>query len=741
MKDASLPEEAGRGNLQGVSHDIDSGSGLSFADVGRMLFRHKWFIVICIAVGTILSLLFIHSATPIYLATGDLRIDPGRAGSLGLGDLGGAGMSWNDPTPTEIAILKSDAVAIHALNLLTDQQFRQYAGADRKTLGIPQGATSLTPAQEGLLGQFKSQLDATQIPLTQLVAVSFRNPDPKMAALMANTAIDAYLKQSFDDRYGSVKDVRKWLDTEMMQLKDHAVDAQKRLVDFQEKNGILSSETGSSGGGGASGAGSGGGETRDEATDRLSLLNSRLAQAQADRIVKEAQMRAVNTGNPTVLAALYPTVAVGALQTEQSRLSAQYAQMSTKFGPNYPPLVDLRSQMAKIDTALNRAVAEAKTRANQEYQSAITVENMLQGQYDVESTKAFAINRKQAEYSALRAESASSRELYNTLSYKLQQASIDASLSGISTIRVDSARAPLFPIEPKKGIILSFGVFLGLFAGIGAAFLVEATSDKVQGVEQVESTLHYHVLATIPHISQSKMASSSGATSGGNSHFMLVAYSEPQSREAEAYRSIRNAVLLSTGKKEKKTVLVTSTIPGEGKSSTAANYAIVLAQKGSRVLLVDSDLRRPTLHKLFGSSNESGLSDILLGESPKDAFKQPLSELKNLSLLTAGKPVPLPSEALGSERFYSLLQDWEQSFDYIVVDSAPLLIVSDSHPLASWVDMLILITRYNVTPISGLKRIRAVLSRTNASVAGVVVNDLAASATGYYGGYGYEYYK
>ena len=735
MKDASQPEEAGRVHLQGAPQDIDSGSSLSFADVGRMLVRHKWFIVICVAIGTIISLLYIRSATPIYLAAGNIRIDPSRASSLGFADLAGGG-GWNDPIPTEIAILKSDAVAIDSLNMLTDQQFRDFSGQDKKTLGIPQGATSLSPAQEGLLGAFKGELDAVQVPTTQLVSVTFKHPNPKIAALMVNIAIEAYLKQSFDDRYGSVRAVRGWLDSEMVALKDHATEAQKRLVDFQEKNGILTP----GGGGGSTPGGGSAGEAKDEATDRLGFLNTRLAQAEADRIVKEAQMRAANTGNPTVLASLYPTVSVSALQAEQSRLAAQYAQMSTKFAPNYPPLVDLRTQMTKVDSTLNKAIADAKTRANAEYTGAVTVENLLQKQYDEESTKAFAINRKQAEYSALRAESASSRELFNTLTYKLQQASIDASLSGINTMRVDSARAPLFPIEPKKTVILSFGIFLGLFAGIGAAFLVEATSDKVQGVEQVENTLHYHVLATIPHISQAKLNSQGDAAAGG-SHFMLIAYSEPQSREAEAYRSIRNAVLLSAGKKEKKTVLITSTIPGEGKSSTAANYAIVLAQKGSRVLIVDSDLRRPTLHKLFGVSNESGLSDILLGESPKDAFKQPLNELQNLSLLTAGKPVPLPSEALGSERFYSLLQDWEESFDYIVIDSAPLLIVSDSHPLASWVDLLVLITRYNVTPISGLKRIRAVLSRTNASVAGVVVNDVSASATGYYGGYGYEYYK
>jgi capsular exopolysaccharide synthesis family protein len=199
-------------------------------------------------------------------------------------------------------------------------------------------------------------------------------------------------------------------------------------------------------------------------------------------------------------------------------------------------------------------------------------------------------------------------------------------------------------------------------------------------------------------------------------------------------------MLLSSIDNPAKTVLVTSTLPSEGKSLTAANYAVVLAQNGSRVLVIDADLRRPTLHKTFGVENTTGLSNMILGELTERPTRTPVPELPNLQLLTAGKKVPLPSEALGSSRFYALLQSLEKDYDYVIIDSAPLLIVSDSLPLANWVDALVLVTRYNQTPVSALRRIRDVLNRTNANVAGFIINDVSGLGAEY-GGYGYAYYN
>jgi succinoglycan biosynthesis transport protein ExoP len=281
-----------------------------------------------------------------------------------------------------------------------------------------------------------------------------------------------------------------------------------------------------------------------------------------------------------------------------------------------------------------------------------------------------------------------------------------------------------------------------LFTGVGAVFLREATSDRLRGIEQIERAFNYHLLATIPHISFNTVAHRDmTAIVPLEVSPMLVAYRDPRSVASEGFRTLRNSVLLSSIDKPARTVLVGSTIPGEGKSSVSSNYAIVLAQKGARVLIVDADLRRPTQHLMFGVKNEEGLSDSILNDNVSPPLYNPISTLPNLFLLTAGSKVPLPSEALGSTKFHSLLTYWEQAFDYVIIDSAPLLVVSDSLPLASWVDSIILVTRYNLTPIAALKRIRDILQHTHSHVAGVVINDMSAADAAYYGGYGRGYYN
>jgi uncharacterized protein involved in exopolysaccharide biosynthesis len=594
-----------------------------------MLGRHKWFIVFCVLVCTAIAYLYIRLATPIYQASASIRIDPGRIGSLGLADLTGTPADASQMISTEMVILKSDAVAIDTLHSLSDQEFRQYTHGDPKTLAIPLGQSNLSRAQEGMLGGFKKQISVVQVPETQLLSISFRDPNPQVAAMIVNHLIAAYLRQTFDSRYGSVVQVSKWLASEMESLRERASDAQRKLAEFQEKNNILM--LGGGGGGDTSKGGGSSPSLSNTATDRLQLLNNQLTDAQATRIVKEAQMRSAADNSPAVLSSLFPSVNLNQALAQQATLHNQYSQLATKFGPNYPPLVEVRTQMQKTDADIDRQVSNVKSRLKEEYDAAVRAQNSLQAEYDAQTQKAYALNRKAAEFAVLYAEGSSSNELYNTLEYKLQQAGVDAGLNSINTMLVDSARAPLVPVEPKKLVIMSFGLVLGLFAGVGSVFLMEAMSDKIQGAEQVERILGYHLLAIIPHITPVlRSAKDDNEAPNLFPSPMLVTFSHSKSAEAEAFRSLRNALLLSSIDKPAKTLLFSSTIPGEGKSSISANYAVVLAQKGARVLVIDADLRRPTLHGQFGVENKEGFSNLILGEDVSQPIVNPLPGIDNL---------------------------------------------------------------------------------------------------------------
>jgi succinoglycan biosynthesis transport protein ExoP len=702
----------------------ESEESLSILDLLQSLLRHKLLIVSCVLVSLLCAGVYLTIARPVYEASASLRIDPARASSLGLSDLlssAGAGFG-TDETQTEIAIIKSDVVAIDTLKSLPDQDFQRYAHAPKTALVFSKDVAS-TPAAEGLLSRFKLALKVKQVEGTQLVAISFRDHDARIASLIANGAVAAYRRQSFDSRYESVAQVSDWLSAQMRTLQNRASEAQGKLAAFQEQNNILGSDP-----------------SNNTTIDRLRLLNSRLAEAQSERIVKEAQMRASQVQEPAVLASLFPDANLTSLESEKGTLYAQYAQQSVKFGPNYPPLIELSKQMAKIDSQITRSVDTARHGIREQYDAAAKTESMLQKEYDEQTGKAYQLNRQQAEYAVLQAEGTSSRALYDTLQYKLQQAGVVAGLNGVNTMLVDNARPPLSPVEPKMLAIVGLGLASGLFVGIAASLFKEAVSERIQSGEQLERVLAYPLLAVIPHLVpqntpslQGELASPKQITSGP------LSFREPKSKGAEAYRNLRSSLQLSSMESQLKTVLVTSTLAEEGKSSTAINYAVVLAQKGARVLLIDCDLRRPSLHTYFGVHNSDGLTHMLLTPDAPDKFLTPLVGLENLKLLTAGRQVLLPAEALASHRFRELLEHWEHQFEYILLDSAPLLVVSDSLALASVADTVLLVTRYNSTPLKALTRGKNVLSRMGAHIGGVILNDVPVNTLNY-GGSGEGYY-
>lgn len=672
--------------------------GLSVGQILQMLLKHKWFIVGCTLICAVLAFVYAKRATPLYEAEATLRIDPGRASSLGLGELGTTGVATSDLT-TEIQILQSDRVAIGALNSLPDDVFKSFADADKKSMYIPAESEALSPEQEDLVDRFKGELTAKQVGDTQLVSITFRDPSPRMAATLANHLVTAYVRESFESRHGSLTQINTWLSTEMHDLQSQAAEAQDKLARFEEQNGILATE--------ASATGSGPNTT----TDRLRQLNERLTAAEGDRIVKEAQLRAANAGNqdPAVLLAIFPNGKVQALQGEQVTLSSQYAQLSAKFGPGYGPLAQLKRQLDDLNKEINENVHLVQNQVRKEYETAKTTEDMLRSEYEDQTRKAYALNRQQADLAVLQSQENSSRELYNTLQMKLQQAGIIAGLNGVNTLPVDIARVPFYPVAPKKGLILAFGAALGFLIGIGASLIVEASADKIMGPDQLVGRVRYRSLGLIPPAP--KAAGS------------LVAIQAPLSSQAEAYRRLRNLLLQSVDGQNLATLMITSAQPEEGKSLVASNYAIVLAQTGAKVLLIDAELRKPSLHTCFSVENGAGLTDRLESDSATSHFVQPLAALPNLSLLTAGKQAALPAEVLASSRFHAALADYNSQFEYVVVKSAPLLSVSDSLPLANWVDGVMIVARQGVSRLKPLETTQALLSQTHANVVGIVITD------------------
>jgi capsular exopolysaccharide synthesis family protein len=603
---------------------------------------------------------------------------------------------------TEIVILKGDDVAIRTLNTLTDDEFARFTGSHRGTTPIPQDVQILSDQQQGWIGRLEKTLTVKQIDGTQLITVTVRHNDPRIAATIDNDVIRAYIVQTFEDRAHSVAQLRTWLSTQMDELKNHVKTSQAKLTDFEQANDVV-----------------GTGGANNTIADRLHFLSERLSTVQSDRIMKEAQMRAASGGSPSELSTLFPNPKLSTLQSAQGTLYAQYAQLSSKFGQNYPPLVDLATQMKRIDEEISREVQSVRERLSMDYAGAKHAQDMLQAEYDKQITLAYRLNRNQAEYTVLQSDVAASKELYDALRRKLQQATVDTEVGGLNTVVVQGARVPMEAAGPRRIFILLGSLILGLFAGVVAAIIFDGASDRVQGTQQIERELGLPVLAHIQGVFKDIDGTERHGEPGARRVPLVLG--SPSSKAAEAIRALRNSVILS---RETKTLMVTSGQAGEGALPVAANLAILLAHSGARVLLVDTDLQKPRAQDEFGIDNGSGLGEYLAGESLGPRTIRPVSHLESLFMVTGGNAISASCDLLTSVTFHSLLLQWRKDFDYVVVIGSPLLVANVGMLLASWVDATVLVAQDGHSRLRELKQIRDTLVRNGARIQGVVISDV-----------------
>lgn len=327
-------------------------------------------------------------------------------------------------------------------------------------------------------------------------------------------------------------------------------------------------------------------------------------------------------------------------------------------------------------------------------------------------------------------------DIYTFLLQKHEEARI-AKASTISNINVvDPAKAPRKPVSPKKLKLLLVGLLAGCMSGVGFAFFREYLDDTVKDPDTAKRELGKPVLAVIPHIAGSKVEPSSGIRD------TLVTHLEPKSTVAEAYRSLRTAVHFSAIDRKRQTILVTSTFPSEGKSTTAANLAVIISQTGARVLLVDCDLRRPVLHDTFGHSRPPGVTDLLAGDCALESTLHNTG-IANLDLVSAGTPTPNPAELLGSDEMRQFIDSIRGRYDTIIIDAPPVLTVTDAPVLTGAADLVLLVMETGRVPVKAARRMRELLDTVGARVAGIVMNDKAGRTSeryGYYGYYDYGYY-
>jgi len=710
--------------------------------------------------GTVLTLgilcaIYCVLSTRRYEATGSVQIQKEASDGMGLdslmSDAGGASdaLEANIIIQTQASILESDTLAIRTIENLHMEGTEDFAPR-WNPLGwimelIPDNGPKEAPGttlensperRRKALKVFTANLTVKPTAGTRLIEIDYLNPDPKLAAAVVNEITQGLIDYNFQTRFNATNQASTWLTGQLADLRTTTEDLQAKVVKLQRESGVYSLGTVDATGKEMAYSG---------VLDQLQQETSALSMAQQNRILKGAIAKAAESGDAETLSGLSGNTMIGttsmansmaliqALRQQESLQQGMVKEAEAKYGSSYPKLGELRANLEGIQKSIKAEVERVRERAESDSAVAKTTEDTTRKFYDQAKNEADKLNDKGIEYAIARQEAEGSRMLYEDLLKRLKEAGVLEGLKSSNITVVDPGRVPSKPKKPNIPVYMALAIGAGFFLGCLAALLVDTLDNKVSSIQEVEEITGQTILGATPVIEDIAKA----LTPDGRNQVPTLG--DPHSTFAEAMRSIRTAVLLTGGADKSRVILLTSSLPGEGKTTISTNLAVVLAQTNRKVLLVDIDMRRGTLRHKLGLPASVGLSELLAGQERVPQFHS-IEGLPSLDILQSGTPPPNPSELLDSKLSDWLLL-WREHYDYIVLDGPPLLPVTDAkivHPMA---DITLLLTRSGLTERAQLQRSFRILANSSKHFVGVIMNGLRPQDENYYGYYGYRKYS
>ena len=699
----------------------------SLGDYWRILLKRKWIVLVTTVIVFIVAALLSMRITPVYQAMAWIMVSPPTSSPLDPKNTTNTSPIYYQDLQqyinTQVKILESGSTAehvIHKLNLDTRPEFTGHAQPQSSGgITISESPEQDTGRQTQVIRKFQGNLKIQPVPDTSIVEIRYSDPNPSLAAEIANSAAATFVEQNMADRYASTTQAANWLSKQLADLEIKMESSQARLLQYQEEHNIVGTD-----------------DKQNLTTEKLDAISKELIAAQADRIQKESLYQTTTTSSPETLGSVLQDPVLSGLRQQQMQLQAQYALLSTQFGLGYPKVLEVKNQLDQLDQGYQEQVRNTVKRIKNDYDAAIAREHMLQLALNEQTDIAEKLSHNAIEYRVLKQEADSNRQLYDGLLQQLKEATLAAGLTANNLRVVDQARVPQRPVSPNVSRILELAFFIGLIGGAALALGLEALDTTVRTPEHAENVSGLPILSVIPLQSAPNLLKK--ATLKDAHVAPLISHQQPMSEVAEAYRALRTSVLLSTASHPPRSILVTSPIPQDGKTTTCLNIAIVMAQQGKRVLLLDADMRRPGIHLAFGLNNKLGLANVLVGGTAIDHVVHSTVQ-PNLFVITAGPVPPQPSELLGSSSMQDLILKLRGEFDHIIIDSPPILSVTDAVLLSAQMDTVLLVIRSGRTTAPQIRRARTLLQSVNARVLGIVVNAADLDSPEYYYYHSYTY--
>jgi succinoglycan biosynthesis transport protein ExoP len=725
-----IPEQSQSAPGAGATPSSPAGFSASQGDTTLsetlvVLRKRRWALIAAVLLGALFGMYKAVTQVRLYVAAGRIQIREGSSNEFKLSPT--FDFSEDDPqrkAQTEIAIITSDtllATVGREMNLANNPEFLGAKGPIRhQSMDDP-------AVRQEVVDDLQNGVRVSMVPKTDIIRISFSSLNPKLSADIVNHIVQDYIQRSYETRYTSTQQVSHFLQGQLEELKHEVEASQDRVLELQEKLGTL-----------------GFGSKNSEATTSLDDLARASGAAKLARIVAESRYRMLTGMDPSTIESSIDAgpnsqaVGLNSLRQSLALAKASLAELTATLGPNHPQVKTAKANVDALQHEVDAEQSRLLTQAKENFLIAKANEDQTAAALETEKQAAYKLGGLQVQYTIALRQFESDRTLYDGLMQKLRTAGVEAGLESLEIDVVDAALPPMEPqLRPKSTIVLLY-VFLGLILGGVLAVILEALDTGMSNVAEIESVTELPSLAIIP---RARRATPEQIAAMSTVERNINVLTQPKSQFTEAFRSLRTALLLSTAGHEPKYILFTSATPSEGKTTATSNLAVILSQRGTRTLLIDADLRRPNVHHRFGLNGKLGLSTILSGQTTLEDSVQRVPEVPGLDILASGPVPPFPTEMLSSQTMRDLLTYAGTIYTHIVIDSPPILSVTDGVILSREVDAVVLVVRHGKSSKHVVRRARDLLVRSSAPLAGVVLNAVDLNSPEYYGYYGYSGYS
>ncbi|MGE0453006.1 MAG: GumC family protein [Vicinamibacteria bacterium] len=707
--------------------DLSPGADIEIRRYLAIFHKRKSLIASCLILSLAVATVYNYTTRPVYRATAQILIDrrsptvlPSMADQIELAELSDLQTQLQLLSGRSIAEAVVEKLQLHkTAELQTGPLMSPWERFQRKFLGgVPQlvdgDGLPLSPA----VAAFRSRLDVEPVAQSRLVNLHFRAYDPGVAQKAVNNLAQLYIEQSVDLRASTTSDASGWLSEQIKEQQDKLRSAESALQQYREKD-------------------VGGGGSEDQQTlneQKVSSLNQALISARLDRIQKETLLNQVRTAPASqleTLAVVQTSPVVQSLKLQLSQLRQDEARLSQSLGDRHPDMIRTRAEIKAAEEKLAFEIRGSVQALESQVEAARQQEAALVEQLAVAQKELLDLGKRSVDFAMLQREVETQQQLLEDLMGRAKRAGLATGTRATNVRIVELAESPRAPFSPQRRRNWQFGLILGLALGIGLALLLEQLDNTIKTPDEIKNDLGLPFLGMVPLVE----------FRGGPASVQKLMADNPQSSVAEAYRLLRTNLMFTAPGASGLVIVVSSANPSEGKTTTVANLAASLAQNGSKVLAVDGDLRRPTLHQHFAVHKTPGLSDLIVGKAQASEAVQ-VTRFRGLHVLPCGYIPPNPSELLGSPAMRDVVKALKLHYDWVIIDTPPVLAMADTPVVCPFTDGLVLVVSAEHTTRSAIERSIDQVQGVGGKLLGVVLNRVNLERNAYYYSQYYgEYYR